>query len=303
MLEPGVEYAWCVKAFTDGEITLLQNDGHSEVFSFVYGSLCPGLENIRAEVMGPERAIILWDADPAHSSFTTRFRKKDGSDGVWHTRETYTSSVEITNVLSPGTSYEYQVKHTFDENYALEKKSTDNLMDYTDGTVLFKQQWSAMYDEQALLFAWLQDGSEGELHIVDDLLDFIHYVLDLAPTQHAKSYYDYLVYKRNNGTSKLFDQYYLDIEGVNFFLGNMIINKEKSLDIISEIAFISLSFPGHSIICHYQVLHQSICLTSYFYPLKYALEISNHIQVKNNQQCIAQQRISVILCIPAIFSY
>lgn len=30
LLEPGVEYAWPVKAFTDGEITLFQNDGYSE---------------------------------------------------------------------------------------------------------------------------------------------------------------------------------------------------------------------------------------------------------------------------------
>jgi hypothetical protein len=108
----------------------------------------------------------------------------------------------------------FQLKHTFDEDYGIDKATTNNLMDYADGTILFKQQWDAMYDEQALLFAWLQDEEEGKFHIVDDLIAYIYHVLDIAPAQYAKSYYEYLVYKRNGGKDKPFDDYYLNIEGI-----------------------------------------------------------------------------------------
>lgn len=110
MLEPGVEYAWRVQAFTDGEMTLFQNNGYSEVYSFVYGSLCPVPENVRADVMGPERVYINWDADPMHTAFELRFRVKDQEDARWHTRESYINSVELNNLLSANTTYEYQVK-------------------------------------------------------------------------------------------------------------------------------------------------------------------------------------------------
>jgi hypothetical protein len=49
-------------------------------------------------------------------------------------------------------------------------------MDYADGTILFKQQWDAMYDEQALLFSWLQDEEEGQITIIkseDVILSFL----------------------------------------------------------------------------------------------------------------------------------
>ena len=110
LLEPGVEYAWRVKAFSDNGLALFQNNGHSEVYSFVYGDLCPTPENVEAEVLGPEKAVISWGTDPAHTSYEARFRAKGKENARWHTRQTFQDNVALNSLLSPGMSYEYQVK-------------------------------------------------------------------------------------------------------------------------------------------------------------------------------------------------
>lgn len=40
----------------------------------------------------------------------------------------------------------FHLKHTFDEQYRIEKGTTDNLMDYTAGTSLVMHQWAAIHD-------------------------------------------------------------------------------------------------------------------------------------------------------------
>lgn len=111
MLEPGIEYAWRVKAMAGSdELTLFQNKGYSEVFSFVYGSLCPVPENVISEVTGNNQVGISWDTDPLQTSYETHFRISGETGDPWHVRESYTNNVEISKVLTPGMTYEYQVK-------------------------------------------------------------------------------------------------------------------------------------------------------------------------------------------------
>lgn len=113
LLEPGVEYAYRIKAMAgDGQLTLFQNDGYSEVFSFIYGSLCPETENVSAQTLGTYKVEITWDTDPLQTLFETRFRKAGQLNDAWHTRESFIGMAEIANVLSPGVKYEYQVKAT-----------------------------------------------------------------------------------------------------------------------------------------------------------------------------------------------
>ena len=111
LLEPGIAYAYRIKAMAgDAQMTLFQNDGYSEVFSFVYGSLCPETKNLSAQTLGTDKVEITWDTDPLQTSFETRFRKSGQVNDVWHTRESFIGMAEISNVLSPGVKYEYQVK-------------------------------------------------------------------------------------------------------------------------------------------------------------------------------------------------
>jgi hypothetical protein len=110
LLEPGIQYAWRVKAMGIEDFTLFQNNGYSEVFSFVYGSLCSVPENTDADVKGTDAAEILWDYNQQPSSWEVRFRLKDADDAIWHTRQTNNNSVLLSEILSPATGYEYQVK-------------------------------------------------------------------------------------------------------------------------------------------------------------------------------------------------
>jgi hypothetical protein len=110
-LEPGVEYAYRVKAMAgNNELTLFQNNGYSEVFSFVYGSLCPTPEEITSQVQSIDKVVVSWNTDPLQTLYECRFRKAGQINDLWHKRESFTSTVEIANVLTPGTKYEYQIK-------------------------------------------------------------------------------------------------------------------------------------------------------------------------------------------------
>ncbi|NJM14256.1 MAG: hypothetical protein HC896_01725 [Bacteroidales bacterium] len=57
----------------------------------------------------------------------------------------------------------FHLKHPFSE-FAVTEGSTDNLMDYGEGTELNKYQWDLIHDPQTMLFAWAQDESEGASH-------------------------------------------------------------------------------------------------------------------------------------------
>ncbi len=122
MLEPGVKYAWRIRAIAGiDELTLFQNNGYSEVFSFTYGSACPVPSNVNARATGSENAEITWDTDPMHSSFSVRFRKAGNGEQIWHTCETFGNSLQINKILLPETRYEYQVSarcNTVESDYS-----------------------------------------------------------------------------------------------------------------------------------------------------------------------------------------
>ncbi len=109
LLEPGVEYAWRVKAYADDGLTLFQNNGYSEVRTFVYGSLCPEVENTDVDILGTEEVEFSWDTDPKHTAWQIQLRKENSEDD-WYTQQTTTVPFNIQNILSEGTAYEYQVK-------------------------------------------------------------------------------------------------------------------------------------------------------------------------------------------------
>ena len=66
----------------------------------------------------------------------------------------------IAHELSHGA---FNLYHTFsDDNYIAPEGSTQNLMDYTGGTELWKTQWDLIKSPNKLLFTWAQDEEEGE---------------------------------------------------------------------------------------------------------------------------------------------
>ena len=52
----------------------------------------------------------------------------------------------------------FRLRHTFDE-FGLAKGTTDNLMDYSEGTALYKYQWDNVHDPEAMV-GWLQGDDE-----------------------------------------------------------------------------------------------------------------------------------------------
>jgi hypothetical protein len=54
----------------------------------------------------------------------------------------------------------FRLRHTFSEHPTLTKGTTNNLMDYTDSTHLFKYQWDYIHDPEAMIALW-QDEEEG----------------------------------------------------------------------------------------------------------------------------------------------
>jgi hypothetical protein len=58
----------------------------------------------------------------------------------------------------------FHLNHTFDNQYRIPEKSTDNLMDYTDGTKLVKHQWDAIHDP-GLVIGMFERDEEGEMRL------------------------------------------------------------------------------------------------------------------------------------------
>ncbi|MGM0375892.1 MAG: hypothetical protein ACQEQ0_03900, partial [Bacteroidota bacterium] len=69
----------------------------------------------------------------------------------------------------------FNLRHTFSEEatHLIEEGTTDNLMDYgrPPGTKLWKYQWDLIHDPENVLFAWTEEGEEGEIIDVSVLFD------------------------------------------------------------------------------------------------------------------------------------
>ncbi|MEM7487398.1 MAG: fibronectin type III domain-containing protein, partial [Bacteroidota bacterium] len=112
VLLPDHAYAWRVRAkAVDGTeaIGQFENQGYSEIFSFVHLAPCELPPNLRHEVRGSGQANILWD-DPSTEvpEFTVRYRQK-GEGNAWFLNRTNANWTTLWD-LRPGMPYEYQLK-------------------------------------------------------------------------------------------------------------------------------------------------------------------------------------------------
>ena len=71
----------------------------------------------------------------------------------------------------------FRLKHTYADYPSLSSGSTENLMDYGDGTSLWKYQWDDIHDPPWIL-NWLEDEEDAELNMV--LVDFTDITGNLA---------------------------------------------------------------------------------------------------------------------------
>ena len=66
----------------------------------------------------------------------------------------------------------FKLKHTFDNDYSINKFSTENLMDYSEGTDLIKHQWDAIHDPGIVIGVFERDEDaasiwNGSLNVLD----------------------------------------------------------------------------------------------------------------------------------------
>ena len=62
----------------------------------------------------------------------------------------------------------FRLRHTFSE-FSVTQGSTDNLMDYSNGTKLKKYQWDNVHDPESMI-SWLQDEEESEFYPSKDIV-------------------------------------------------------------------------------------------------------------------------------------
>ncbi len=96
----------------------------------------------------------------------------------------------VAHELSHGT---FNLYHTFSSHNALAGEgTTNNLMDYNQGTELWKHQWDLIHDPENLLFGGLQDEEEGEFGITDTYIKSLTFSGEGFPSHLVKkeSYVD-----------------------------------------------------------------------------------------------------------------
>lgn len=118
VLEPGIEYAWRIKATTLEGLNLFQNNGYSEVFTFKYGNACSIPTNIETEVKSVEKVVISFTSDPLNTAFEARYRLKNQKNAVWHTYQSFTPQIELGKLLTADKEYEYQIRGVCTESYS-----------------------------------------------------------------------------------------------------------------------------------------------------------------------------------------
>ncbi|RJE71210.1 hypothetical protein [Reichenbachiella sp. MSK19-1] len=78
---------------------------------------------------------------------------------IW-TDKASNQSTTIAHELGHGA---FRLRHTFStENFVAAQGSTDNLMDYNNGTQLYKHQWDFVHDPESMV-GWFQEDEEGAM--------------------------------------------------------------------------------------------------------------------------------------------
>ena len=84
--------------------------------------------------------------------------------GYIFTEQATNLSQTIAHELGHGA---FRLRHLFDE-FGLAKGTTDNLMDYSEGTALYKYQWDNVHDPEAMV-GWLQDDDESAYYTLQEV--------------------------------------------------------------------------------------------------------------------------------------
>lgn len=92
------------------EAAIFRNDGHSEIFDFVYTGKCGVPRYILAKSEGTGKEAITWQTDPANLQHRVQYRKapSGGENRIWFEAGT-TETNRTLYFLEPGTTYEYRV--------------------------------------------------------------------------------------------------------------------------------------------------------------------------------------------------
>ena len=88
MLTPGKRYAWCVQAkpaFGYEEIVTFNNNGYSEIFSFVFQNNCFAPTGCRTQIMNTRTAQISWEPAGYGGRYIVEYAEKGQSK--WYTKE------------------------------------------------------------------------------------------------------------------------------------------------------------------------------------------------------------------------
>src|SRR5690554_4546933 len=110
-LELGKDYAIRILAQSaGGEEQLFLNGGYSNTLRFTYGSTCPIPTGLRATSTTHQSMDLAWNTHPLHSSYDLRICKADTDKPVWHTIASTHAQQSITSMLTPGYTYELQVR-------------------------------------------------------------------------------------------------------------------------------------------------------------------------------------------------
>ncbi len=112
-LIPGKRYAWCIRAKArEGldEVNLFQNDGYSEIRSFILQDNCLPLQYVTATVER-KRLNLEWNTLPEYIGFTVSYRLKAASgqtQAEWREQQTQDPKAIVYGLQNGGT-YEYRV--------------------------------------------------------------------------------------------------------------------------------------------------------------------------------------------------
>jgi len=80
-------------------------------------------------------------------------------------------AIQIINTMAHELGHgSFTLKHTFDEYSSLIKGTTDNLMDYANGTRLFKYQWDQIHDPVTVLGLFQSDESAASVKDDDEII-------------------------------------------------------------------------------------------------------------------------------------
>ncbi|MCC6690389.1 MAG: fibronectin type III domain-containing protein [Bacteroidia bacterium] len=118
-LNPGMEYAWRVRATDKNGYDNFKNKGYSEVCSFRYGnkyeSMGDALKlNLQAIPLSARMAKLQWDSLAIYTQYLVNYRKQ--GKGEWFESSTNTGSLKVYD-LEPQMAYEARVQGTTVDGY------------------------------------------------------------------------------------------------------------------------------------------------------------------------------------------